>query len=69
MQNLALFYEIRSSNNALLKHDGVFTTRDAVKTAGREDANKDVSFGCWKDHGRAKCKGHHVGNVVDGKVT
>jgi hypothetical protein len=37
---MAFFYEIRSSNNALLKRDGGFTTQDAAKTAGREHAKK-----------------------------
>jgi len=34
------FYEIRSSNNAVLKRDGGFSTQDAAKIAGREDAKK-----------------------------
>jgi hypothetical protein len=34
------FYETRSSNNSLLKRDGGFSTQDAEKTAGREDAKK-----------------------------
>ena len=37
---MAWFYEIRSSNNALLKRDGGFSTQDAAKIAGREDARK-----------------------------
>jgi hypothetical protein len=37
---MAWFYEIRSSNNAVLKRDGGFATQDAAKTAGREDAKK-----------------------------
>jgi hypothetical protein len=37
---MAFFYEIRSSNNTVLKRDGDFPTRDAAKTAGREDAKK-----------------------------
>jgi hypothetical protein len=37
---LAFFYEIRSSNNAVLKRDGGFATQDAAKNAGREDAKK-----------------------------
>jgi len=28
---MAWFYEIRSSNNAVLKHDSDFATQDAVK--------------------------------------
>lgn len=35
---MAFFYEIRTSNNAVLKRDGGFPTQDAAKTAGREDA-------------------------------
>ena len=38
--SVAWFYEIRSSNNAVLKRDGGFATQDAAKTAGREDAKK-----------------------------
>jgi hypothetical protein len=38
--SVAWFYEIRSSNNALLKRDGGFATQDAAKTAGREDAKR-----------------------------
>jgi hypothetical protein len=38
--SVAWFYEIRSSNNAVLKRDGGFATQDAAKTAGREDAMK-----------------------------
>jgi hypothetical protein len=30
---MAWFYEIRSSNNAVLKRDGGFATQDAAKTA------------------------------------
>ena len=37
---MAWFYEIRSSNNAVLKRDGGFATQDAAKAAGREDAKK-----------------------------
>jgi hypothetical protein len=37
---VAWFYEIRSSNNAVLKRDGGFPTQDAAKTAGRGDAKK-----------------------------
>jgi hypothetical protein len=37
---MAWFYEIRSSNNAVLKRDGGFATQDAAKIAGREDAKK-----------------------------
>jgi hypothetical protein len=37
---IAFFYEIRSSNNAMLKRDGGFPTQDAAKIAGREDAKK-----------------------------
>ena len=42
---MAWFYEIRSSNNAVLKRDGGFATLDAAKTAGREDAKKMRSSG------------------------
>ena len=38
--SMAWFYEIRSSNNTVLKHDGGYATQDAAKTAGREDAKK-----------------------------
>lgn len=37
---MARFYEIRSSNNAVLKRNGGYATQDAAKTAGREDAKK-----------------------------
>jgi hypothetical protein len=37
---MAYFYEIRSSNNTVLKRDGGFPTQDAAKIAGREDAKK-----------------------------
>jgi len=37
---MAWFYEIRSSNDAVLKRDGGFATQDAAKVAGREDAKK-----------------------------
>jgi hypothetical protein len=37
---MAYFYEIHSSNNAVLKRDGGFATQDAAKTAGRADAKK-----------------------------
>jgi hypothetical protein len=37
---MAFFYEIRSTDNTLLKRDGGFPTLDAAKTAGREDAKK-----------------------------
>jgi len=35
---MAWFYEIRTSENALLKREGGFATQDAAKTAAREDA-------------------------------
>ena len=38
--SMAWFYEIRSSNNAVLKRDGGFATQDAAKIARREDAKK-----------------------------
>ena len=37
---MAWFYEIRSSDNAVLKRDGGFPTQDAAKIAGREDAKR-----------------------------
>jgi hypothetical protein len=37
---MSFFYEIRSSDNAVLKRDGGFATQDAAKIAGREDAKK-----------------------------
>jgi hypothetical protein len=37
---MAWFYEIRSTDNALLKRDGGFATQDAAKIAGRADAKK-----------------------------
>ena len=37
---MAWFYEIRGSNNTLLKRDGGFPTQDAAKTAGRADAKR-----------------------------
>jgi hypothetical protein len=37
---MAWFYEIRSSNNAVLKRDGGFATQDAATAAGRADAKK-----------------------------
>lgn len=37
---MAFFYEIRSTDNTVLKRDGGFATQDAANTAGREDAKK-----------------------------
>jgi hypothetical protein len=37
---MSRFYEIRSSNNAVLKRDGGFATQDAAMAAGREDAKR-----------------------------
>jgi hypothetical protein len=37
---MAWFYEIRSSNNVVLKRDSGFATQDAAKIAGRENAKK-----------------------------
>ena len=37
---MAYFYEIRSSNNTVLKRDGGFASQDAAKMAAREDAKK-----------------------------
>src|SRR5260221_9649778 len=34
------FYEIRDTNNSVLKRDGGFADQDAAKTAARVDANK-----------------------------
>ena len=34
------FYEIRDTNNSVLKRDGGFADQDAAKTATRVDANK-----------------------------
>jgi hypothetical protein len=39
-KSMAWFYEIRSTNNAVLKRDGGFATQDAATTAGRADAKK-----------------------------
>jgi hypothetical protein len=38
--SMSWFYEIRSSDNAVLKRDGGFPTQDAAKIAGREDAKR-----------------------------
>ena len=37
---MALFYEIRSADNTLLKRDGGFASQDAAKMAARDDAKK-----------------------------
>ena len=37
---MAFFYEIRSSDNAVLKRDGGFATQDAAKMAARDDAKQ-----------------------------
>lgn len=37
---MSWFYEIRSSENALLKRDGGFASQDAAKMAAREDVKK-----------------------------
>jgi hypothetical protein len=37
---MAWFYEIRTPENAVLKRSGGFSTQDAAKAAGREDAKK-----------------------------
>jgi hypothetical protein len=48
---VAWFYEIRSSNNAVLKREGGFTSRDSAIFAGREDvkimkgSRRDVKVG------------------------
>jgi hypothetical protein len=38
--SMAWFFEIRSSNNAVLKRDGGFATQEAAKCAGRENAKR-----------------------------
>jgi hypothetical protein len=37
---MAWFYEIRNSDNAVLKRDGGFANQDAAKEAARADAKK-----------------------------
>jgi hypothetical protein len=37
---MAYFYEIRSSDNILLKRDDGFASQDAAKMAARDDAKK-----------------------------
>ena len=37
---MSFFYEIRSSDNTVLKRDGGFASQDAAKLAAREDAKK-----------------------------
>lgn len=37
---MAWFYEIRDSDNAVLKRDGGFADQDAAKIAARADAKK-----------------------------
>ena len=37
---MAWFYEIRNSNNAVLKRDGGFASQDAAKMTARDDAKK-----------------------------
>jgi hypothetical protein len=37
---MAFFYEIRSTDNAVLKRDGGFASQDAAKMAARDDARK-----------------------------
>ena len=37
---MSFFYEIRSSNNSVLKRDGGFASQDAAKMAARKDAMK-----------------------------
>lgn len=37
---MSWFYEIRGSNNTLLRRDGGFATQDAAKIAARADAKK-----------------------------
>jgi hypothetical protein len=45
---MARFYEIRSSNNAVLRRDGGFATHDAAKIGGRADARK-MKSSCQPD--------------------
>jgi hypothetical protein len=37
---MAWFYEIRTPDNAVLKREGGFASRDRAKTAAREDAKQ-----------------------------
>ena len=37
---MSFFYEIRGSDNTLLKRDGGFASQDAAKMAARQDAKK-----------------------------
>jgi hypothetical protein len=37
---MSFFYEIRSSDNSLLKRDGGFASQNAAKMAAREDAKR-----------------------------
>jgi hypothetical protein len=37
---VAVFYEIRSADNTVLKRDGGFASQDAAKMAARDDAKK-----------------------------
>ena len=49
---MAWFYEIRTLDNAVLKREGGFASRDSAKTAAREDAKvmkdcrRDVTVAC-----------------------
>jgi hypothetical protein len=58
---MAWFYEIRNSNNTLLKRDGGFATQDAAKCAVRADAKKNQEClapryaECWNDDGWTEC--------------
>jgi hypothetical protein len=38
--SMSFFYEIRSPDDAMLKRDGGFATKDATKIAGREERRK-----------------------------
>jgi len=58
---MSWFYEIRSSNNVVLKRDGGFATQDAAKTAGREDAKRIKNS---RQPDRPK-----VGNIMVGQNT
>ncbi len=37
---MSFFYEIRSTDNTVLKRDGGFASQDAAKMAAREDAKR-----------------------------
>ena len=41
---MSWFYEIRGSNNVVLKREGGFASQDAAKMAARDDAKKMKSM-------------------------